>query len=273
MIRFACPGCNATYTVGDDRAGKITKCPKCQTKFQIPEPEPTSGGVPPPLPRPSVAPPPLPASDDPVEVAPCPKCATRLSVMPGDIGLDVECPTCQTVFRAVRPDDAPAFPPAPPPAPPKRTSLESTDDTGRPLSRRRRDEDEDEDERPSRRSRRRDDDDEDEDERPSRKRRRRDDDDDDEDDRPRKRRRSRGRGRMEPHRGGTILALGIFGCLCCGIAAFAAVIMGMQDLSKMSSGQMDSDGRSQTTIGVVFGVLGVIVWILNIVLKVSGALD
>src|SRR5688572_25949818 len=100
MIRFACPGCSATFTVGDDRAGKVTRCPKCQTKFLIPEPEP--GAVaPPPLPPPPSsfpAPPPLPsASNEPVEVAPCPNCKTRLSVMPGDVGLDVECPTCQTV--------------------------------------------------------------------------------------------------------------------------------------------------------------------------------
>lgn len=78
---------------------------------------------------------------------------------------------------------------------------------------------------------------------------------------------------MEPHRGGTILALGIFGCLCCGIAALAAVLMGMQDLSKMSSGQMDPDGRTQTTIGVVFGVLGLIVTALNAVLYLTGNMN
>jgi predicted Zn finger-like uncharacterized protein len=247
MIRFACPGCSATYSVGDDKAGKVTRCQKCQTKFLIPDAEPAGAAAPPPLPPPA-APPPLPAAaNEPVEVAPCPQCQTRLSVMPGDLGLDVECPSCQTVFKAVRPGSAP---PAPPPAPPKRSVLESTDDTGTPTSRRRRDDEEDDD-RPSRRGRRRDEDD-DEDDRPSRRGRR----DEDDEDRPRRKSRRRRRGgSYEPHRGGMILTFGILGWVVCFIFGIMAWSMGSADLRKMDEGTMDPEGRGLTRAGQIIGMV------------------
>ncbi len=223
MIRFACPGCAATFTVDDNRSGKSGKCPKCQSEFVIPDmeplqstPTPASVSIPAPAPR---------NVDEPVEIEPCPKCSTKLSVSGSDIGNDVECPYCKTVFQAIKPGSRPQ---APPPAPGRKSQFESTDDTGRPKSRRkdfdddddrprkrRRDVDDDEEDIPkikskseSRRrdeeddydspksknkSRRRDEDDEDE---PKSKSRRRDEDDDDYDDRPRKKRyRSGGNGR------------------------------------------------------------------------------
>ncbi len=39
MIRFECPGCQAIYTVKDDKAGKTGKCPSCGSQFVIPQPE------------------------------------------------------------------------------------------------------------------------------------------------------------------------------------------------------------------------------------------
>lgn len=173
MIRFACPGCQATFTVEDAKAGKTGNCPKCQTQFIIPQAEEA--------PQPSSAV----SSSAPVEIEPCPKCQTRLSVAASDVGSDVECPYCKTVFKAAK---AGSRPPAPPPAPPRKSDLESTDDMGRPKSRRR-PEDEDDD-RPRKRGRR---DEDDESERPSRRRR---DDDDDDDDRPSRRRGSARRGAM-----------------------------------------------------------------------------
>ena len=127
MIRFACPGCQAVYEVGDDRGGKSGKCPKCEATFTVPPAY--DPAAPPPLP------PPAPPSS--VEVAPCPGCQARLSVSAADLGANVECPHCGRVFRA-DPDG-----PAPRPA----------DD--RP-SRRRRDpaDDDFDDPRPRRRSRR-----------------------------------------------------------------------------------------------------------------------
>lgn len=166
MIRFACPSCSASFTVGDEKAGKKGKCPKCQSQFVIPD-APAGAAAPPSVSAPP-APPPLPgpASDQPVEIQPCPKCSARLSVMPADLGLDIECPTCQTVYKATQAGSS---------------SLKALEPTPSRAE-------DDEDERPSRRGRssRRDDDDEDEDDRPVR-RSRRDEDDEDDEDRPRRR--------------------------------------------------------------------------------------
>jgi predicted Zn finger-like uncharacterized protein len=256
MIRFSCPGCGATYSVDDAKGGKTGKCPKCQTQFQIPAPE----GAPAPSgigsgPAPTLPPPPPVDPTAPVEIAPCPGCQARLSVATSDLGADVECPYCKTVYKAKKPGTG-LSPVAPPP---KRSEL----DDDRP-SRRRRDEDDDEEERPSRRrrdeededrpSRRRRDED-DEDDRPSRRRRR---EEEEEDDRPRKRRRRRG-GSYEPHRGGLILALGILSFVGCGIfTGIPAWIMGKGDLARMDSGIMDPEGRTLTNVGRILGMICVI---------------
>lgn len=230
MIRFACPGCSTTFSVGDDRAGKITRCPKCQTKFVIPEPEPAAAAAPPPS---ASAPPPLPpATDEPVEIAPCPSCDSRLSVMPADLGSDVECPSCQTVFKAKKLSSAAL-------GPRRRLVGQDADDNDTPaLRRRRRDEDE-----------------EDEDERP-RRGQRRDEEEDEEEERPRRRRRRR--ASYEPHRGTTILILGILSLTLCGVfTGIPAVIMGGADLKKMDQGIMDPEGRTMTMIGRILGLINV----------------
>jgi hypothetical protein len=94
--------------------------------------------------------------------------------------------------------------------------------------------------------------------------------DDNEDDRLARRRRAYrqaryDRTRVEPHRGGTVLAMGIISlCLFCapaiGIAlGIAAAIMAHNDLAKMRDGRMDPTGESQTRTGQVCGILGVII--------------
>ncbi len=170
MIRFSCPGCGAVYSVDESKGGKTGKCPKCQTQFQIPLPE--GAAAPPPLPasapEPAASLPPPPSDPNaPVEIEPCPKCQARLSVAASDLGVDVECPYCKTVYTAARAGAAVS---------PSKAHLAVTDD--RP-SRRRRDE-EDEDDRSSRRR-----DEDDEDDRPSRRRQR----DEEDEDRPRRKRR------------------------------------------------------------------------------------
>jgi len=164
MIRFTCPGCETPFKVGDEKAGKPGKCPKCQSQFTIPSepnaPNESSSGL---LPLPIPAPPPT--DNAPVEIAPCPGCGSRLSVEAGDLGLDIECPNCQTQYKALRAGES-----APPP-------LKKTSDSFQRPSKRVADED-DEEERPSQRSSRRRDKEEDE-ARPSRPSSRRDDDDDD----------------------------------------------------------------------------------------------
>jgi uncharacterized membrane protein YidH (DUF202 family)/DNA-directed RNA polymerase subunit RPC12/RpoP len=190
MIRFACPGCSATFTVADEKAGKTGKCPKCQSQFVIPAAEASaSADAPPPLPPPPApapssrapSPPPPPADpNEPVEIQPCPKCSTRLSVLPTDVGLDIQCPSCETVFKALR-ADAP-----PPPESGAKKGSSSLVKLGSGS-----DKDDDDDDRGSKRKSKRRDDDDDDDDRPSRRRSSRRDDDDDDDDRPSSRRRSK----------------------------------------------------------------------------------
>ncbi len=282
MIRFACPGCSATFTVTDEKAGKTGKCPKCQTQFTIPAaaveeliippphptveppapmtsvepppPPPPPVEAPPPFPPPVEPPPPIGASpvaaapsgpNDPVEIVPCPKCTSRLSVLPGDVGLDVECPNCQTVYRANRAD-------APPPpvldGKPRTSSLVKYGSGAKS----KRDDDDDDDDRPSRKKK---------------SRRNDDDDDDDDDDRPRRRTRSRGRSRRrnyEDHRGMLILIFGILGFFFSVIFAIIAWILGSMDLKAMDAGRMDPEGRQQTQIGMYLGMASVALHVLGI---------
>lgn len=164
MIRFACPGCGAKYTVDDARAGKATRCKRCRTKFLVPSPG--QPPAPPPVPLDPPAPPPAPPrrqaldnewSTPPkgpprpsvpelpqlpappkfkgVEIAPCPGCHAQLTVNPDSLGSNVECPHCHTIFAAVKPG-AIVGPPAVPDAevvPPEKPRRE--DDEPRPTRR------------------------------------------------------------------------------------------------------------------------------------------
>ncbi len=189
MIRFSCPGCQAVYTVGPDKAGKTGKCPKCQSQFSIPKED--GAGMTGPAPTttaPDPAPAPSPAADPdaPVEIAPCPSCGTALTVATQYLGADVECPTCKNVFTAKMPGESKAS---------SKTSTalakgdEPDEDEDRPSRKSKRAVlgDEDDEDRPAKKSKRRDDDD-DEDDRPSKKSKGR---DDDEDDAPRKKKKKR----------------------------------------------------------------------------------
>ncbi len=227
MIRFACPGCGATYSVSDEKAGKTGKCPKCQSQFVIPLAE----EPPPPLPTPSVD------ATAPVEIAPCPGCQARLSVATADLGVDVECPHCQTIYPAVRPGQQPL--------PKAEKRIADVVESITPRSKRPRDDDDDE--RP-RSKRLRDDDD---DERPSR-RRARDDDDYDDEERPRKKKKKSRHSNVESKRvmaGVLALLLGGFGVhkfylgyttagiiyllLCCnGVTGVMALVEGIIYLTK-----------------------------------------
>jgi hypothetical protein len=70
---------------------------------------------------------------------------------------------------------------------------------------------------------------------------------------------------MKPHRGVTILVLGIlslvFGCFPIGIVAW---IMGKNDLKDMEAGTMDPSGRGQTQAGKICGMISVILAILGV---------
>lgn len=144
MIRFACPGCSATFSVPDEKAGKHGKCPTCGSEFVIPEADPSA---PPPLPG-EAEPPPLPdpapskAGSAAVEVKPCPGCMGRLTVAPTDVGSEVECPYCKTQFRAERVGAAPA---GEKPRPSLRKDEKDVDDRPRRPSLRKGDDDDDDD--------------------------------------------------------------------------------------------------------------------------------
>lgn len=72
---------------------------------------------------------------------------------------------------------------------------------------------------------------------------------------------------LKPHRGTTVLVLGICGFLCfiCGIIAF---VMGQNDLKEMDAGVMDRSGRDLTNIGRILGLIFTILAVLGIVVQI-----
>jgi len=161
------------------------------------------------------------------EVIQCASCQRKLSLPDTLIGQEVQCPTCGARFTAQGAGDAP----------PSRE----------PASHAR--------ELPSSEPPRYDDD------RGERRRRYADYDDDygDEgDDFRRMRRRD-----LAPHRGGTILTLGIlsivFSCVIIGPMAW---VMGNTDLAEIRAGRMDPEGEGLTRAGQICGIIGTIFGIL-----------
>lgn len=41
MISFSCPTCSQDFRVGDDKAGRRTKCPRCSESLVVPSPRPS----------------------------------------------------------------------------------------------------------------------------------------------------------------------------------------------------------------------------------------
>ncbi len=183
----------------------------------------------------------------------CPQCRQNLQVPPEMLGKEVRCPGCQHIFTADADGVRAGVPPltVPPPLPPDdlpewekpRPGGEPDDDFAEPL------EDADTDA--------------------------------DGAEKPRKRKQSRkgssGGGYYEeltrkqrkmqaPHRGVTVLLLGIFSVLCspgfllsigacaCGYYAYQ---FGSHDLGEMQTGRMDRSGEALTRVGWVMGIAGV----------------
>lgn len=61
---------------------------------------------------------------------------------------------------------------------------------------------------------------------------------------------------VEPHRGGTILTLGILSLIICAPLGVFAWSMGGSDLSKMRMDRMDRSGEGSTRAGYVCGIIG-----------------
>jgi len=87
---------------------------------------------------------------------------------------------------------------------------------------------------------------------------------------------------LKPHRGTTILVLGILGIVCCFICGIIAWVMGNNDLKEIDAGIMDPEGRGLTQAGKICGmvsvglqILGFIIWFavvgISILSGVAGA--
>lgn len=77
----------------------------------------------------------------------------------------------------------------------------------------------------------------------------------------------RGSGR-EPHRATLVLVFGILSLVICAPLGIAAWIMGKNDLAAMRSGRMDSSGKDMTNIGYILGIVGTIVFCLQLVFAI-----
>ena len=60
---------------------------------------------------------------------------------------------------------------------------------------------------------------------------------------------------LKPHRGTTVLVLGIIGLVACFICGIIAWVMGNADLREMDAGVMDPSGRDMTNAGKVCGMI------------------
>ena len=73
---------------------------------------------------------------------------------------------------------------------------------------------------------------------------------------------------MRPHRGATVLVLGILGIVVCFILGIIAWIMGNTDLSAMRAGTMDPSGEGLTQAGRICGIISVALGVLGFCLGI-----
>ena len=71
---------------------------------------------------------------------------------------------------------------------------------------------------------------------------------------------------LEPHRGATILVLGILSIVVCPIIGFFAMSMGSEDLRRMDMGSMDPAGRDMTNAGKICGIIGLVLLVVPILM-------
>jgi hypothetical protein len=84
---------------------------------------------------------------------------------------------------------------------------------------------------------------------------------------------------LKPHRGTTVLVLGIIGLACCFICGIIAWVMGKNDLVEMDAGSMDPAGRGLTQAGKICGMISVglqvivlIIWLITAIIGLSTGL-
>jgi hypothetical protein len=71
-----------------------------------------------------------------------------------------------------------------------------------------------------------------------------------------------------PHRGVTILVLGIVGLVCCFIPGIIAWAMAESDLRDMKEGRMDPAGYGLTQAGRICGIVSVVLAVVSIVISI-----
>ncbi|HEY3788505.1 MAG TPA: hypothetical protein VGL71_06600, partial [Urbifossiella sp.] len=89
------------------------------------------------------------------------------------------------------------------------------------------------------------------------------DDDEEQDDYEERRPRRRWR---QPHRGTTILVLGILSLVMCAPLGIAAWVMGNNDLAAMRRGEMDREGEGTTQAGRICGMISSILMMAGCVI-------
>jgi hypothetical protein len=73
---------------------------------------------------------------------------------------------------------------------------------------------------------------------------------------------------MKPHRGTLILVFGIISLVACAPFGFFAWMMGNNDLREIDSGLMDPSGRPNTSAGRICGIIGSILFFVQLVFLV-----
>lgn len=79
-------------------------------------------------------------------------------------------------------------------------------------------------------------------------------------------------GHYAPHRGGTILTLGILGLALCVVFGIFAWVMGSDDLQKMRAGKMDPAGYGTTQAGMICGMISTLLAAFSLVIVIIMAI-
>jgi hypothetical protein len=69
---------------------------------------------------------------------------------------------------------------------------------------------------------------------------------------------------LQPHRGALILVLGILSLVVCAPLGFFAWVMGNTDLREIRAGRMDPTGEGLVSAGRIIGIIGAVLFIVQI---------
>ncbi len=69
---------------------------------------------------------------------------------------------------------------------------------------------------------------------------------------------------MNPDRSAIVLVLGVLSLIICAPLGIAAWVMGAGDLREMDAGLRVADGRSTTKAGMICGIIGTVLFILQV---------